>query len=569
MSTRLRIFSLLFGLAYLILISRLFYWQILKGKELSIEARSQYKKGYEISAERGEILASDNSWLAASIRSWLVYADLPKIEKPADEIAELLATFLVEGDDRKEIFIEIDRLKSLLKKDDVVWIALKQRVDSETKEKIEKLEIKGVGFEEGEMRAYPESSSSAHILGFVGKDEEGSDKGYFGLEGYYDLILTGKPGFLSRESDAQGIPILLGGSKEITAIGGVNLLTHIDKSIQLTLESKLLKGIERYGATAGLAIVMNPKNGAILGMSSYPSFEPGNYAAYSDELFKNPVISSTFEPGSILKVIVMASALDAKVVEPDTKCDACSGPLRVDKYTIETWDDVYYPNSTMSEVIIHSDNVGMSFVGKKLGSDLFYDYLKLFGFGETTGIDLQGEATPKLRERDKWNVVDLATASFGQGVAVTPIQFIKAVSVIANKGKGATPQVVDRLVKDGWTEDLKPKVGERVISEKAASEVTAMMVEAAKSGESKWTHARGFGVAGKTGTAQIPIAGHYDEEKTIASFVGFAPYYDPKFIMLITLREPASSPWASETAAPLWYDIAKELFFQFGIQPEN
>jgi cell division protein FtsI/penicillin-binding protein 2 len=303
-------------------------------------------------------------------------------------------------------------------------------------------------------------------------------------------------------------------------------------------------------------------------MSSFPSYDPSNYQDYGDSYFKNPAVTDTFEPGSIFKVLVMAAGLDSGVIEPDTKCDICDGPLKVDKYYIETWNNEYRKDSTMTDVIIHSDNVGMAFVGQKLGADSLYDYLSSFGIGELTGIDLQGEATATLREKGTWNIVDLSTASFGQGVATTPIQMITAVSALANDGVLVRPQVVDRLLWSGWDEDIEPEIKRRVISKKAADEITQMMVEAAKSGEAQWTHLSGFKVAGKTGTAQIPISGHYDQEKTIASFVGFAPYDDPKFVMLVTLREPQTSPWASETAAPLWYSVARDLFIHFGIQPE-
>jgi cell division protein FtsI/penicillin-binding protein 2 len=223
----------------------------------------------------------------------------------------------------------------------------------------------------------------------------------------------------------------------------------------------------------------------------------------------------------------------------------------------------------MTDVIVHSDNVGMVFVGQKLGIDKMYDYLSSFGIGGLSGIDLQGEMSPVLRKKGSWGRIDLATSSFGQGVAVTPIQMVRAVGAIANKGIMMTPQIVDKLIGEGWEEDIKPAAGKRVISAKASREITSMMAEAAQNGEAKWTNISGFRVAGKTGTAQIPIAGHYDSERTIASFIGFAPFEDPKFVMLVTLHEPSSSPWASETAAPLWYSIAKDLFVQFGIQPKN
>ncbi|OGM58324.1 hypothetical protein A3A75_04825 [Candidatus Woesebacteria bacterium RIFCSPLOWO2_01_FULL_39_10] len=570
MNVRVKLVTFFFILSYLALIGRLFYWQIVKGKVLAAQAQNQYQSEFTINAPRGDILASDGTWFTASGESWLTYASLPDLVGRPNTIAEKLAPLFVEDpEDHELLFLEIDRINSLLSRDGVVWVPLKRRVNSETKQEIEELEIKGIGFEKEEQRIYPEASAAAQLLGFVGKDSEGNDKGYFGIEGFYDVVLSGKEGFKMREKDASGAPILIGATREVSAVEGVNLVTHVDKYVQLTLDRKLKLGIEKYGASGGVAIVMNPKNGAVLGMSSYPTYDPNSYWKFGDELFNNPVISSSFEPGSIFKVIVMASALDAGVVEPDTTCDMCNGPTKVDKYFIETWNQVYYPDSTMKDVIIHSDNVGMVFVGNKLGSDKLYGYLQSFGFGAPTGIDLQGEANPQLRSKGSWSQVDLATASFGQGVAVTPIQMITSVATIANMGIKVLPQVVDKFAGEGWQEDISPVTGDRVISEKASAQITAMMAEAAKSGEAKWTYARGFKVAGKTGTAQIPIEGHYDEEKTLASFVGFAPYDDPSFVMLVTLREPTSSPWASETAAPLWYDIAKDFFIYYGIQPEN
>jgi len=569
-----KILAFAFFVVFISLIGRLFYWQVIRAKELSDQARKQYQIGYSVSAPRGNILASDGSWYAGRGDGWLVYAALPEIDKSINEIADSLSPFFVDinieedASGRKEkVLEEANKIKSLLAKEEVVWVPLKHKISLETKEQIEALAYGGVGFEKEDIRLYPEASSAAQLLGFVGKNEEGQDQGYFGLEGHYDLILSGKPGFISRDSDALGIPISVGDTNEVLPVEGVDILTHLDKAVQMIIEEALIDGIEKYGAKAGSVVVMNPKNGGILAMSSYPSYDPLEYYKYGDKYFKNPVVSDSFEPGSVFKVLIMAAALDADAVEADTKCDICTGPLKIDKYSIGTWDGQYYPDSTMKDVIVHSDNVGMTFVGERLGEDRLYDYLSSFGIGELSGIDLQGEMTPKLREKGKWGIVDVATASFGQGVAITPIQLVKAVSAIANDGVLLTPQVADKLVGENWEEDITPENGKRVISADAASDITSMMVEAARSGEAKWTHVGGFNVAGKTGTAQIPISGHYDENKTIASFIGFAPADDPKYLMLVTLREPTSSPWSSETAAPLWYTIAKDLFLYYGIQP--
>ncbi len=572
MAWRVRFIFIVFLLAFTALVARLFYWQVCKAGQLAAQARRQVQTGQVISAPRGEILANDRSPLVTRGEGWLVYISTPELDENKNTVADKLAPLLVVGkkEDENEqdlVLKEVGRIKELLSREGSVWIPLKHKVDNQTKEKIESLNIKGVNFEKEETRVYSEASSAAHLLGFVGKNSEGEDYGYFGLEGYYNLVLSGKPGFVSREQDAKGVPIALGDSRSVSSQEGVSLLTNIDKGLQIIVDNKLKEGIEKYGARGGTVIIMNPKNGAILAMSSYPSYDPASYSQFSDEFFRNPAVSDSFEPGSIFKVLVMAAALDDQAVKPDTKCDICSGPVTVDKYSIETWNNKYFPDSTMTEVIIHSDNVGMVFVGQKLGADKLYDYLSKFGIGSLSGIDLQGEVCPELREKGSWNIVDLATASFGQGIAVTPIQMIRAVGAIANKGVISTPHVVNTLLGENWLEEVSVGSGEKVISEDAAKEITAMMVEAAKNGESKLTYLKGFNVAGKTGTAQIPIAGHYDAEKTIASFIGFAPANDPKFVMLVTLREPQSSIWASETAAPLWYNIAKDIFLRFGIQP--
>lgn len=567
---RLKILGVMFALGGGVILARLFYWQVMRSGDLAAQARVQHLSRERLWAHRGSILAADGSLMAVTNESWLVYADLTALKDGVRAVANRLAPFLIGDDgDKEELLAEAMRLEGILTREKVMWVPLKSKVTAETKRNIEAMAIGGIGFELEETRVYPEGSSSAQLMGFVGKDEEGNDQGYFGLEGFYDLLLAGKPGFLEREANAAGIPLVIGESKETTALRGVDLGTRIDKTIQRLVEEKLEEGIERYGAKAGSVVVMEPEEGGIMAMASSPYYDPVKYQDYGDEYFKNPVISDTFEPGSVFKPVVMAAALDAGAVKPETECTACGEPLKVDKYVIRTWDDKYFEKETMTEVIVHSDNVGMAFVGEKLGAEKMHDYLEKFGFGEVSGVDLQGEVSGNLRKRGSWNVVDLATTSFGQGIAVTPIQMVRAIAVIARGGLMIKPRVVDKMVIDGWEEVVEPEEGERVISKKAAEEITEMMILAAKQGEAKWTALRGFRVAGKTGTAQIPVAGHYDEEKTIASFVGFAPAERPKFVMLVTLREPQSSPWASETAAPMWFSIAKELFLYLGIQPED
>lgn len=570
MYARLRIICAITLICFVLLIGRFFYWQIIKSNELSARAQPQHVRKSIESAYRGKIMSSDGTILVGQADSWNLFAEpylIEDINKAARNLSEILVSDKYESEIRKN---EEERIAGLIKDKDKLWVPLENRISSDVKKQIELLDINGLGFDRDEVRKYPESSMSAHLLGFLGKNEENENQGYFGLEGYYDKTLLALKGVQRGETDIKGLPLLFGKSKRIPSQSGADLVTYIDKGIQLIVDTELKEGIEDYGAVSGSIVVMDPKTGGILAMSSFPSFDPQTYWNYSNELFLNPVISASFEPGSVFKVVIMASALDAGVVKPDTSCDICGGPYRIDKYEIQTWNNKYYPNSTMTDVIVHSDNVGMVFISKKLGIEKNYEYLKKFGFGSKTGIDLQGEISPSLRKLSDWSEVDLATSSFGQGIAVTPIQMVSAVTAIANGGVYIRPRVVDKIIVGGkeYDADASEK-SERIISEQASDGIRSMMVEAAKSGESKWTYKKGFGVAGKTGTAQIPIEGHYDEEKTIASFIGFAPYYNPKFVMLVTLREPKSSIWASETAAPLWYKVAQRLFLHFGMVPEK
>jgi cell division protein FtsI/penicillin-binding protein 2 len=305
-------------------------------------------------------------------------------------------------------------------------------------------------------------------------------------------------------------------------------------------------------------------------MSAYPAFDPRQYADYSDRLYKNPLLSDTYEPGSTFKPLIMSAALDAGLVTPETKCTICDGPVSIGGYDIHTWNDQYNANESMVEVIQHSDNTGMVFVGRKLGLDRMITYLNNFGIGEATGIDLQGEVVPSLRSRNDWYPIDLATATFGQGLTVTPIELLSAFTAIANEGKRMEPHIVAALEDpNGKKITIPPKVVDKPISSNTAKVMTEIMVNAVDKGEAKWAKPKGYRIAGKTGTAQIPVAGHYDPTKTIASFIGFAPAEDPKFVMLVVIDRPTTSIYGAETAAPLWFTAAKNILTYYNIAPSE
>ncbi|HOX96052.1 MAG TPA: penicillin-binding protein 2 [Candidatus Woesebacteria bacterium] len=545
---RLRIVIVLVPFIGLIILLRLFYWQIIRGPELQTKASKQHETTTYLEAKRGNILDFEGNILAGTKNLYHLYVYKPQLEISDNDLVEKL----IENLDKDPEATTDSDIRSYLKDRlslDSNWVSLQHYVSPDAKDRIEKLNIVGLGFEDEFVRYYPESSMSAHILGFVGQDISGEEQGYFGLEGYGDRLLKGRGGKIRTEQDAKGNPILIGNYQFLHTIEGKPITTTISKKIQYLTENMLKEGLAKYQAQAGNVIVLETKTGKIRAMASFPNYDPGKFSEYPNTYYKNPNVADLFEPGSIFKVLIMAAGLNEKLVTPDTQCDICSGPLVIGKYAIKTWNEVYHPNSSMTDVIINSDNTGMVFVARKLGKEKFVEYLKNYGLGEKTGIQQQEEVSGSLRDAKEYGDIDLATNSFGQGIAVTPIQMIAAVNTIANGGNYIKPTVIE-----GETGKLR-----RVLTPESVSDMTQIMVQAVDRGESKWAKPQGISIAGKTGTAQIPIEGHYDPEKTIASFVGFFPANDPQYTMLVTLREPQTSPWGSETAAPLWFSIAKQL----------
>lgn len=558
-----KIFFLIFFLAIL---SRLFYWQIVKAEYLQSQAEKQHFTDTKVQALRGNIYFADGSILASSNPTFTLFGQpklIPKDQKVAT--GYLLAKSLAEDGEDIEAAAR-DFINKLSQ--DLFWVALEKNISLEKKKQIDNLNLPGIGFDQGSSRFYPEGSSSANILGFVGSGAKG-DQGYFGIEGFYNRELAGVPGSIRHEKDALGLPILIGNFLQSDPKNGNDLTLNIDRTVQFIVEQKLKVGLEKYGAKAASAVVMDPKSGAIVALASFPSYDPQKFFDFPKEYYKDSIVADQYEPGSTFKVLVMAAGLNEGVVKPDTKCDSCFGPVSVGGYIIRTWNNSYKEDISMTETIIHSDNTGMVFVSKKLGLEKFYSYVEQFGFGQGTDVDLQDESSPEIRPLNDWKEIDLATASFGQGIAVTPMQMVRAVSALANGGYLMEPHVVKSVRNGKSVYEVKPKIIRQVVKDTTAQQVKEMMVAAVEYGEAKFFKLPGFRIAGKTGTAQIPVAGHYDPNKTIASFVGFAPADNPKFVMLIRYDQPTASIFGAETAAPTFFEIAKQLFTYYNIAPSE
>jgi cell division protein FtsI (penicillin-binding protein 3) len=554
MLTRIRFFLILFLFLFLIIFLRLFQLQILNHSSSKI---FDYLAERKILPERGRIFDRLSNPLVLNNNSYLLYFEPKKINDPPQTIKKI-STIL--GINEASLSSKFNKEKD--------WVAVTM-VTKEKKEEIEKLKISGLGFDYVLKRDYPEASLAAHLLGFVGKNYQGEDIGYFGIEGYYNKDLSGLPGFIQSEKDLLGRPILIGKQEMVEPENGRDLILTIDKNIQGMIKEKLKKGIERYQAESGCVIAADPFSMAILALVCLPDYDPKNYFLFSEEYFRNPAISDLYEPGSVFKPLIMAAAINEKKIKPNDFYNE-TGPITIGEYSIKTWDNKYEGKISMTRILQKSSNVGMVYVGEKLGDEKLYDYLKKYGFGQPTGIDLQGEVSGYLKPKSQWYPIDFATVTFGQGIAVTPIQMIRAFAALVNGGAIFRPYVVLKIISsDGKQKIIKPKKEGQVITTITSQIIKKMLMEVVESGEVKWARPKGYTLGGKTGTAQVPIKGHYDPQKTIASFIGFGPVKEPKFLVLVILRQPKTSPWGSETAAPLFFEIAKELLIYYNIPPDN
>ncbi len=549
---KLRLVFLLFAFFFALVILRLFYIQIIDPLSSSSNEYLKYRK---ILPQRGKIFDRNKEPMAVNQTKFNMYVE-PKKMKDKGRLVEKLDDILKIGEATLEA--KIDESK--------VWVAVTSNLTKEQKDLIEKLKFPEIGFNEDPQRYYPEASLAAHLMGFVGKNDKSENVGYFGVEGYYDKELGGLPGILKTERDLLGRAILLGNQEKIEPENGHDIILTIDKSVQKIAKEKLKSGIERYKAKEGCVIVANPYTMEILGLTCLPDFDVEQYYKFSESYFTDHAISSIYEPGSTFKPLVVAAAIQEKKIKPDDFYNE-TGPVQFGQYKIKTWNDKYEGKISITRILEKSSNVGMVYIGKKLGDKNVQKYVRKYGFGANTEIDLQGEAGGVLKPDSEWRAIDYATATFGQGLGVTPIQMVTAFSSLVNGGELLRPHVVKSIIAGGDERQVPKKETAKILDEKTSEIIKRMLVNTVEHGEYKWARPEGYSIGGKTGTAQIPVQGKYDPSKTIASFIGFAPADRPKFITLVVLKEPKTSIYGSETAAPLFFEIAKDLLVYYNIAP--
>jgi len=550
----------------LVILSRLFFLQIVSGESFRSIAENQHKVFEVLNPKRGEIYLKEGNNdlypLAINKNLQMVYI-VPKE---------------VNNDDKEEIIknissilgLEEDFVRDKLSDSESMFEILKHRVSDDEASRIKELNFSGIHFSPESVRFYPSGELASQTVGFVGSDGK-KEVGRYGLEAYFEDQLRGKEGKLDQERDTGGRWISVADRDFEPAENGDTLILTIDHTVQYEVEKIIKETVEQYNADNGSAIVMEPKTGKILAMANYPNFNPNDYRNVEDmSLFMNLSVNLPYECGSVFKAITEAVGIDDGKIEPSTTYFD-TGLVKEAGYEIKNSDEKAYGTQTMTQVLEKSLNTGAIFIEKQVGNKKFAEYLERFGLGEKTGIDLPAESPGNIKNLDAIRRnIQFLTASFGQGITITPIQLLNDYAAIANQGMLMKPQIVEKIIHaDGTEEEIKPVEIRKVISSDSAKKVSEMLRSVVVNGHGKRADVPGYLVGGKTGTAQVAstTAKGYEEGITIGSFAGYAPTDDPQFAVLVKIYHPKNVQWAESSAAPTFGRIMKFLLEYYKVEP--
>ena len=551
--TRIIIIGTIFGLLFLAVTVQAFRLQIVQHEEMLKKAERQHQRIVPLTPVRGTIMDRNGNKLAVSLEMDSCFAE-PRNIQDIDGTATVLAPFL--RTTKQELLKKLNGSKNF------VW--LERRLTPEQAAPIKNLKLRGIGFAPESKRYYPNMEAAAHVIGFTGLDPIGLE----GVELKYDSVMLGNTGYMVTERDALGRSIARKDSVIKNSSPGNNLVLTLDMTIQHIVEKELAKAVTESQAKGGMALVMEAATGKILALANYPTFNPNSFAQFTHAQLRNRTVADTFEPGSTFKIFVIAAALEERLVSPNDVFNCENGVYRVADRIIH--DDHPHPRLSVSDIIKYSSNIGSAKIGFKLGEVRLKEYLRNFGFGARTGIDLPGEAQGSLKKR--WYGIDLATTSFGQGVSLSTVQLVTAVSSIANGGMLMKPYIVEKILDDSGqaVQENEPQIIRRVVSPETARRVARMMeTVTGEGGTGTKAAVEGYRVAGKTGTAQKvdPLTRSYSPTKRIGSFVGFVPADNPKLTIAIIIDEPQGIKYGGVVAAPAFHGIALNSLAYLKIMP--
>lgn len=566
-----------------LLLGRLYYWQVLQshsGYNLAQQASEEHTQNITLYAPRGIIYDSRGRVLATNVVRDDVYVEphqfsIDHSTNPQDDLNSLIQAL-------RQVLPQVsaERLRAVFATD-AGAIRIAVRIDPAQSQALKRLRLPDVFLYPRTWRVYPGGTLAAQILGYVMQSDTTST-GIYGVEGQYNQLLAGQPGSSTVETDLQGNPLTVGINSQQPPLNGADLTLTIDSNVEYMVESYLARTVQDVQAQSGAVVVLNAKTGAVVALAGYPTFDPNRYGQYynqagclhTEQVYFNPALYCAYEPGSTMKAVTMAAALDQGLITPDTTLEDRGCITFSDAPEVCNWQNTPYNTETMTQVLIHSANVGASHVAHDiLGVNRYYPYLGRFGFGQTVGID-GPEMAGYYRQpcgygwspcSKDWSMSDLTRQAFGQSIVATPLQMAQAYEAIANGGVMMQPYLVAAVNKSGHVTTTQPTIKRRVISREAALLLTGMLTQAAVQGFAQLAQVPGYSVAAKTGTATTQ---GISADQTEASVAGFIPASNPQFVILVKLDRPQKRIYGSTAAAPLWGAIAQQLVWDYGVPPD-
>ncbi len=563
---RFRVLTLIFAAAALLLVLRLVQVQILSHQDFEAQARDIHFWSQTVEGPRGSILDRNGFPLVTGIDTFEIH-----IDRQAWELDQGNERFAIQQLSRL-LGVTEEQVRAIVESGSGRDVLLALNVPYSLGERVIADGLPGVRVTASSLRRYAEGDLASQVLGFVGRD----NNGLAGIEYDFDAILSGEPGRLVYERDSIGNPIPFGAQAVDPIQPGADIVLTIDRTLQRIAEDHLARALEDTGASGGTILVMDPHTGDILAMASEPSFDVTDLDLTDPNLdfslFRNRAVTDLYEPGSVFKVITMSAALDAGLVNPNTTF-VDTGAIVVGARTIRNFDLSFHGQQTMTQVLQRSLNTGTAWVATTLGTDLFYWYLSQFGFGEVTNAGFAGEAPGIVKEPGNlfWSEVDLATNSFGQGISVTPLQIVRAYSVIANGGELVRPRLIRAIITDDGVRVVPVVIERRVLREETARTMWRMMQAVVDGVDGHPAQVTGWPIAGKSGTSDVAEDGAYLEGEFIASFAGFAPADDPRVVVLVKIDRPQGETeyerFGGVVAAPIYAALMEDILPYLGSQP--
>lgn len=548
--------AILFLLVVSFIFCRLYSLQILHYTEFSQKAAAQIKTSEQIKNNlqyvRGSIFFQDKNGNLIPVAVNKTFYEVFAVPKEIDNKVAVAKFF------SQKYNLSYEDLMVKLSKTNSLYEPIIKKIDIDDYRIIQKENFKGIYLKEYIGRYYPYQKFASQLLGYV-KNDVKDFHGQYGLEKYYDK-------YLSNQSFSNNILDFLSLDSLIYKRNNYDIVASIDFNIQKKAEELLTDYVKKWEAEGGNIIVMDPQNGKILALANYPNFDPNSYSDYEISIFDNPVVQHIYEPGSVFKIITVAAGLDSGRITPKTEYYD-NGEVVVSGKTIKNWDLKAHGLVNVYDIIAYSLNTGAAFLEKLIGHDIFHQYVLKFGFDEKTGIDLPNEVSGNITNLKSFTDIYFATASFGQAISVTPIEMINAFAAIANKGMMMKPFVVEKIISSEGEEKIinKPTANKEIIKPETAQQLRIIMTYSVD--KNQIAAIKGYQIAGKTGTAQIPIkGGGYSSAETIQSFIGYAPAEDPTFIAFVKLDKP-KAPLAGQTVVPMFRELAQYILNYYEIPP--